>query len=147
MITRRARVVLVLLSLNASAGAHHSAATIYDTQRTVTVEGVVREFRLINPHSRMLVDVTDASGKAVTWTVEFQGRLNLTDIGWTEKTITPGERLTVIGWPAHTASSSRMMFLTIIRSNGSQLVTEEALRQNEIEAVRRQRRDQRPHGQ
>jgi hypothetical protein len=133
---------VIFVTLTASAGAHHAAAPVYDGQRVVTVEGVVTEFRFINPHAMMSLDVTDAAGSVVKWTVEFQGRLNLTEIGWTEKTITPGERVTVSGNPTHTGSP-RMLFARIIRADGTELLLAAAIRAKEIGAVRRQRRQER----
>ena len=46
---------------------------MFDDKKTVTVEGVVKEFQLTNPHSWLLVDVTDKSGKVVTWGFEAEG--------------------------------------------------------------------------
>ena len=46
--------------------AHHSA-TMFEEKRTVTVEGVVKEFQYTNPHSWLLVDVRDKDGKVTTW--------------------------------------------------------------------------------
>jgi len=57
--------------------AHHSFAAVYDDKRTVSVTGVVTEFRFVNPHALMAINVTDDAGKVVKWTVEFAGRLNL----------------------------------------------------------------------
>ena len=63
----------------------------------IPAESVVTEFRLINPHALMTMEVTDDSGKVVKWVVEFAGRLNLTEGGWNERTITPGQKVTVTG--------------------------------------------------
>ena len=82
----RARLVFrTLLALVASvrlAGAHHSFSAVYDGKRSVTVTGVVTQFRFVNPHALMTLEVTDNAGKTVTWVVEFAGRLNLSEIGW-----------------------------------------------------------------
>lgn len=56
---------------------HHSFSGVYDGTRVVTVTGVVTQFKFVNPHALMLMDVTDESGKVSKWTVEFAGRLNL----------------------------------------------------------------------
>jgi hypothetical protein len=57
------------------AGAHHAFTATYDGKQEISVQGVVTEFRFVNPHAMMSIDVTDAAGKVVTWTVEFAGRL------------------------------------------------------------------------
>ena len=43
--------------------AHHAFSPVYEESRTITVEGVVTEFRFINPHALMSMDVTDAAAK------------------------------------------------------------------------------------
>ncbi len=45
----------------------------------VTVAGTVKEFRFVNPHAMLVMDVKDEAGNVVKWTVEFAGRLNLTN--------------------------------------------------------------------
>jgi len=122
--------------------AHHSFAPVYDAKRTIVVEGVVKEFRFINPHALMTMDVTDDSGKVVTWTVEFAGRLNLGEGGWNERTVTPGQKVTVTGNPTHT-NSPRMFFLNLVRADGTQLFPPAKARQDAIEEQRRQRARQR----
>ena len=55
------------------AGSHHAFSAVYDEKQTITVEGVVTQFRFVNPHAIMLMDVTDKAGKVEKWTVEFAG--------------------------------------------------------------------------
>ena len=78
--------------------AHHSAA-MFDDKKTVTVEGVVKEFQLTNPHSWLLVDVTDKSGKVVTWGFEAEGPSTLRRAGIKPSDLRPGTKLTVTGNP------------------------------------------------
>jgi len=134
-------VLLAILTLVLAVdrvGAHHSFAPVYDAKRTITVQGVVTEFRLINPHALMVMDVTDDSGKIVTWTVEFAGRLNLTEGGWSERSIAPGQKVTVTGNPTHT-NSARIFFLHLTRPDGSELYPPSKARTDTIEEQRRQR--------
>lgn len=135
---RALTLVVPALAMAASASAHHSFAPVYDAQRTVTVQGVVTEFRFINPHSMMAIDVSDAAGMVVTWTVEFDGVLNLSEGGWTERTIVPGERLTVSGNPTHT-NSPRMFFRRLVRADGTEVLRHQDTRGSAIDEQRRQR--------
>ena len=81
-------VVVALLMLSVKrAGGHHSFAAEFDDSRTIQVQGVVTEFRLVNPHATMFMNVSDEAGKTVKWEVEFAGRLNLAKGGWTPSTI------------------------------------------------------------
>lgn len=124
-----------------TAMAHHSFSPVYDGNRTVTVAGVVTEFQLVNPHAHMALDVTEDSGRVTQWSVEFDGRLNLTNHGWNDDTIKVGERLTVTGNPTHTGSP-RMFFTRLERSDGSTLVRG-GDRIESIEDERRRRREER----
>ena len=78
--------------------AHHSAA-MFEEKKTVTVEGVVKEFQLTNPHSWLLVDVTDKSGKVVTWGFEAEGPSTLRRAGIKPGDLRPGTKLTITGNP------------------------------------------------
>src|SRR5262245_7474231 len=104
--------LLILLALFVFATvsyAHHSFAAVYDGTKETTVQGVVKQFRFVNPHAMMYLEATDASGKIVKWTVEFDGRLNLSNFGWTAYSIKSGEHLTVTGNPSH-SEPNRLFF-------------------------------------
>jgi uncharacterized protein DUF6152 len=124
-----------------AAHSHHSFSAVYDGTQRTTVTGVVTQFKFVNPHAVMFLDATDASGKTVKWAVEFDGRLNLSNVGWTADSIKSGERVTVTGNPAHN-EPNRMFFLKLVRPNGTELVRG-AQRLNGIEEDRRQRALQR----
>jgi hypothetical protein len=134
-------VVAVLLGAK-SASAHHSFSAVYDDTRTISVTGVVTQFRFVNPHALMSMDVTDDTGKVVKWTVEFAGRLNLSEVGWTADSVKSGERVTVTGNPAH-ALPARMAFRRLVRSDGTVLVPAGPQRIDAIEEERRERARQR----
>ncbi|MGD2166982.1 MAG: DUF6152 family protein [Gammaproteobacteria bacterium] len=133
---------LALLSIAVgSSVAHHSFSPVYDGSRTVTLTGIVTEFRFVNPHAGMSLDVTDNTGGVTTWNVEFDGRLNLTNHGWTEDTIRVGERLSVTGNPTHTGSQ-QMFFMRFEREDGEVVVRGGDTIQS-LEDERRRRREQR----
>ena len=124
------------------ANAHHAFSPVYDGNRTVTVSGVVTEFRLINPHAMLTLVVMDGLGQEQNWIVEFDGRLNLVVGGWTDDTISPGESITVEGNPTHTGSP-RMFFVRLVREDGSELLRPIVERSNQIDEERRLRRERR----
>jgi len=136
-------LVLPLLALSAvAATAHHAFSPVYDGKRTITVDGVVTQFRFVNPHAMMLMEVKDKTGKVVVWNVEFAGRLNLEEAGWNAQTIKPGEHVKVTGNPAW-KSSQRMAFMKLQRADGTALEPGRAQRLTAIEEERRQRAQQR----
>jgi len=135
-------VIPMLVLAVARAGSHHAFSPVYDEKRLITVEGVVTQFRFVNPHAMMFMDVTDKTKKVVKWTVEFSGRLNLMEGGWTPDTIKPGERVTVSGNPTHTGSQ-RLFFRRLTRPDGSELLPTGAQRLSAIEEERLRRASQR----
>jgi hypothetical protein len=142
MKTMHVVALAALLSLPPAAFAHHSFAAVFDGRRTVDVEGVVREFRLVNPHAEMTLEVTNAEGGKELRTVEFDGRLNLTNGGWTPDIIKAGEHVTVHGNPAH-HDGDRIWFLSLTRADGTQLMRPSTEKLNAIDELRRQRAQQR----
>ena len=133
-------VAAILLSIG-TAMAHHSFSPVYDGGRTVTVTGVVTEFQLVNPHAHLALDVADDAGRVTQWKVEFDGRLNLTNHGWNDDTITVGEHLTVTGNPTHTGSAQ--MFFTRLQREDGAVLARGGDRFQLIEDERRQRIEQR----
>ena len=136
----------LLMLCTTAAVSHHAFSPVYDDQRMITVTGVVTQFRFVNPHAMMFMDVTDASGKVSKWTVEFSGRLNLSNVGWTADSIKSGERVTVTGNPTHTGSE-RMFFRKLVHADGTELLPAAPQRTKALEEERRQRALQRNQNQ
>ena len=57
-----AAAALSLIALPAAA--HHSQA-IYDTDKVITIEGVVTDYRWTNPHTYLYVETQNDSGDTV----------------------------------------------------------------------------------
>ncbi|HXA93603.1 MAG TPA: DUF6152 family protein [Steroidobacteraceae bacterium] len=116
----RRRLLLWLLISGASAGAafaHHSFAVFFETDRTISVDGVVTEFRFSNPHGLVRLNVTAKDGSIEVWTAETNSPSILVRRGWTRDSLKPGEHVTVQGWPARSGARYLRM-LKVIRENG-----------------------------
>ena len=87
--------VLVLMSA-AVAGGHHGDAGRYEEGLT-TVSGTVVELQLVNPHSILVVEAKDASGKVVRWRGELGSPLALRGWCWTRDVVKAGEKITIVG--------------------------------------------------
>ena len=92
-------IAVALTSVSAAANAHHSLYGVYDTSREVTVEGVVAQFHFVNPHPYLLVSARDAAGRTLQWRMEMDNRRELVDVGMSEQTLRPGDRVTATGSP------------------------------------------------
>ena len=82
---------------SSAAQAHHSLSSVYDSSRQVTVEGIVAEFQLINPHPFLFINVNDDAGTAQLWRLEMDNRSELVGIGVGANTFKPGDRVRVSG--------------------------------------------------
>jgi len=78
--------------------AHHSGA-MFDGSTVVEVSGVVREFQYTNPHSWLLVDVTNADGSVTTWGFEAEGPSTLMRAGIRKGDLPPGTPISIRGNP------------------------------------------------
>ena len=98
----RSRIVFVVLlgvaMASGRAAAHHSA-TMFEQTKTITVEGIVKEFQYTNPHSWLLVDVTGKDGKVTTWGFEAEGPSTLQRAGIRPSTFPVGSKITITGRP------------------------------------------------
>ena len=94
--------------------AHHSIANFYDSSRKATIEGIVAQFQLVNPHPFLFIDVKDGAGEAQRWRLEMDNRSELVAIGVTANTIKPGDRVVVSGSLART-EGQRMYLLRLDR--------------------------------
>jgi hypothetical protein len=91
--------VLVAIAGAATTGLAHHSATMFEEKKTITVEGVVKEFQYSNPHSWLLVDVTDANGKVTTWGFEAEGPSTLQRAGIRPSELPVGTKLKITGRP------------------------------------------------
>ena len=83
-------------SWSMSAWAHHGDAGRYD-EKLVTLDGTVVELQMINPHAIIVIDVKNADGKVMRWQAEGGGPGALAREGWTNNTLKPGDKITLIG--------------------------------------------------
>lgn len=93
-------ITIIAFGIAAGAYAHHSAAPHFDMDNPVTVEGVITELRLVNPHAYVYFDVTDDTGEVANWRCELAGGTGMRRRGWTDDSLVPGQAITMTGAPA-----------------------------------------------
>lgn len=83
------------------AWAHHSTAGIYDMSVEKEVKGKVKEWRFINPHPLLKIEVVDEKGATQEWDVSYGGSAvaHLKRRGYTAQTFKPGDIVIVKGHP------------------------------------------------
>lgn len=81
------------IALAAPAAAHHSAA-MFDFAKPVTKTGTVKEIKVINPHTHMLLTITDGKGTRV-WDFEGHSASNFYRAGYTRDAVKPGDKISI----------------------------------------------------
>lgn len=79
--------------------AHHSFAAEYGS-KLITLNGTIAKFVWMNPHTRIYLDVTDASGAVAKWECEGSAPGGLLSHGWRKESLQPGDHVTVEGFLA-----------------------------------------------
>lgn len=80
--------------------AHHSFAAEYDNSKPVSIKGKVVRMDWVNPHSHLVLAVTNAEGKTEEWGAETPPPNGLYRAGWRKDMIKGGEEITVNGFLA-----------------------------------------------
>jgi hypothetical protein len=82
----------------AVATAHHSAAQ-FDFSQRVTIEGIVKEFNVTNPHTWAVLEITDA--KRGTRDAQYEGHSlsHFYRAGFTRDMVKPGDKVAILVAP------------------------------------------------
>ncbi|MEX2123539.1 MAG: DUF6152 family protein [Woeseia sp.] len=85
--------------------AHHSGS-MFDDKKEITLKGVVKEFQYTNPHSWLIIDVTNEDGTVTTWGFEAEGPSTLLRAGIRKSDFAPGTKITITGNPMRDGRSA-----------------------------------------
>jgi len=99
-------VSLVVLVAAIPVWAHHSFAAAFDADQPITVQGVITEVRLENPHSWFFLDAKDSAGKIVKWSFEASTPTSLIRSGVKPGFVKTGDVVTIKGYHARDASQN-----------------------------------------
>jgi Family of unknown function (DUF6152) len=84
--------------------AHHSFAAEYDANKPLILKGTVTKIEWTNPHARFYIDVKDEKGATTNWNLELASPNGLLRNGWTRKSLSIGDEVTVQGSAARDGS-------------------------------------------
>jgi hypothetical protein len=98
------------LSLILVLAMHHSIAGVYDSNRQVTIEGVIAEFHFVNPHPFVVLDASNER-----WKLEMDNLSELMEVGMTKFTLKPGDRVVVSGKPSRSTPPQSLYVMKLDR--------------------------------
>jgi hypothetical protein len=99
--------------------AHHSGV-MFEEKKEVTLQGVVKEFQYTNPHSWLLVDVTNPDGTVTTWGFEAEGPSTLIRNKVRPGDLKFGTKLTITGRPMKDGRPAAL-WIKAVREDGLEL--------------------------
>ncbi len=108
----RSTAALASLAWAAATGAapaHHSFA-MFDNQHPIEISGTVKEFRFVNPHSVLIVEVKSPDGAIKDWTLEGPAPGIMLRQGVTANTFRPGDAFKGTISPLHSGQAGGSYF-------------------------------------
>jgi hypothetical protein len=100
--------------------AHHSFSAEYDSNKPVTLRGIVTKVDWMNPHVYFYVDV-ETDGKVTNWGLEMGPPNMLERSGWTKNTIQIGTEVIVDGTLAKDGSKQANARSVTLADSGKKL--------------------------
>jgi hypothetical protein len=97
-------MVAGLFLATVSGVAHHPLSAKFDKTKPMTLSGVVTLVDWRNPHVHIFMNVRDAKQGTLNWAVEIESPIALSQSGWNENTLKPGDAITVQGMAARNGS-------------------------------------------
>jgi hypothetical protein len=114
-----AAIVALVATFAVSAAAHHSPV-MFDRTTSKTLVGTVVKFTWTNPHSAILLDVTNESGAVERWGVEMGSPQSMARAGWRSNIIKFGDTVTVVVNPLKSGEFGGI-FVSITLPDGRKL--------------------------
>jgi hypothetical protein len=108
---------LAALVLASPALPHHSNVA-FEVTKIITLTGVVTEFRWVNPHTWIGLNVDDGKGGKTLWAVEGRAPGVLARAGWSRSSINVGDTVTIDFSPAKDGSKTGLV-ARVTKSDGT----------------------------
>ena len=104
---------LVSLGINLPVSALHSFAAAYNMDNPIEITGKIIDVRLTNPHSYFFLDVEGENGAIERWSFEAGTPSGMIRGGYSPKTFSEGDTITISGFRARDDSTNGMLRLLV----------------------------------
>ena len=99
-------LVVGLVTTGVALQAHHAVAGVYDLNKEMVLQGVLKKLNFTNPHASIELTVTEKDGKVTDWILTTASVTTLTREGINKTSMKPGEILKVTILPARNGSNT-----------------------------------------
>lgn len=114
---------LGLLGASAEVAMAHHSYSAFDLTKTITVTGVVKEWRWTNPHSFVVLTIKDPAGKPIDAVFEANGPGYLARQGWKRDSMKTGDKITLTAHPLRVGTPGGDL-VRVTLANGQELSAE-----------------------
>jgi hypothetical protein len=90
-----AKLGLMAAALAPLPGLAHHSYSMFDMDKTITMQATVVRFKWQNPHAFIELDAATRGGRAERWAIEMTSPNNLAQEGWKRTSLKPGDRITI----------------------------------------------------
>jgi hypothetical protein len=94
---------LVSVAAIGHARGHHSFA-MFDTEHPIELAGTVKEFRFVNPHTILILQVKGENGDVTDWVLEGGAPAMLMRAGMNAKSLKAGDEIIITISPLHSGA-------------------------------------------
>ena len=99
---------------------HHSFTAEFTAEKTIIIEGVIKEVWFRNPHVRYLLEVSNENEIEI-WDLRGSPVVWLARKGWRSDSIKIGDQISVSGFPGH-GEKKLLSIIEVTLSDGSKLI-------------------------
>ena len=119
--------VLPLLSLVAGmlvimppVAAHHGHS-MYDFEKTVSLRGVVKRVRWVNPHVNFELETNQRGGDRTLWVIEAEPPAIMSKFGWSSDSLATGDTVTIVAYAARNPDKNMASGISAVTADGKHL--------------------------
>jgi len=105
-----------LLAFFSPTSGHHSFSPLLTEggeQAIKIFKGSIELYKLLNPHSALIVNLRNGDGVIEDWLVELSSSSTLRREGWTDNFLEPGNKITIAILPFRTGNRGRLRAMLI----------------------------------
>ena len=85
------------------------------------ITGVLKEMKIINPHSVFVIEVTEPNGQKTDWTGVTASGAAMFRAGWTSETLKVGTKVTVEGNPPRKETAKGILITSFTLPDGRKI--------------------------